>query len=137
LLQAIREVTRGYSYFSPVIVQRLRRQARDLLGGQTRAARNRELTRRETQVLKFVAEGVPNKSIALKLGLSIKTVEKHRQMVMNKLDLHDIASLTRYAASKGMITVPTMQPLTGGYRSAPPPSYEYRPPARATVEAGV
>ena len=51
----------------------------------------------------MIAEGKPNKQIAADLCISIKTVEKHRQQVMNKLNIHDIAGLTRYAISKGVI----------------------------------
>ena len=54
-------------------------------------------------MLQLIAEGHPNKQIADQLSISIKTVEKHRQQVMNKLNIHDIAGLTRYAISKGMI----------------------------------
>jgi DNA-binding NarL/FixJ family response regulator len=57
-------------------------------------------------VLQLIAEGLPNKQIAGELGISIKTVEKHRQQVMNKLAIHDIASLTRYAMSKGVVEPP-------------------------------
>jgi DNA-binding NarL/FixJ family response regulator len=51
-----------------------------------------------------VAEGYANKQIAAELGISIKTVEKHRQNMMAKLDLHDTAGVTRYAISAGVIT---------------------------------
>ena len=61
------------------------------------------LTSREMEVLQLIAEGKPNKQIAAELCISIKTVEKHRQQVMNKLNIHDIAGLTRYAISKGMV----------------------------------
>jgi DNA-binding NarL/FixJ family response regulator len=54
-------------------------------------------------VLQLIAEGFANKQIAAELGLSVKTVEKHRQQVMNKLNIHDTASLVRHAASKGII----------------------------------
>jgi len=54
-------------------------------------------------VLQLVAEGKANKQIAAELCLSIKTVEKHRQQVMRKLDLHEVASLTRYAIAKGIV----------------------------------
>jgi DNA-binding NarL/FixJ family response regulator len=65
------------------------------------------LTSREEEVLQLVAEGAPNKQIAAELGISIKTVDKHRQQLMNKLDIHDIAGLTRYAISSGVIERPT------------------------------
>ena len=64
------------------------------------------LTSREQEVLQLIAEGKLNKQIAGELNLSIKTVEKHHQALMNKLDIHDIAGLTRYAVSKGVV-VPT------------------------------
>jgi len=54
-------------------------------------------------VLQLIAEGFSNKQIAGELSISIKTVEKHRQQVMNKLGIHDVAGLTRYAISKGMV----------------------------------
>ncbi|MGH7972890.1 MAG: response regulator transcription factor, partial [Limisphaerales bacterium] len=50
-----------------------------------------------------IAEGFSNKQIAAELTISIKTVEKHRQQVMNKLNIHDVAGLTRFAISKGMV----------------------------------
>ena len=61
------------------------------------------LTSRQSQVLQLVAEGYMSKQIAPMLSLSIKTVEKHRQGLMQKLDLHKIADLTRYAISNGII----------------------------------
>ena len=61
------------------------------------------LTSRESEVLQLIAEGKPNKQIAADLCISIKTVEKHRQQLMNKLNIHEVAGLTRYAISKGII----------------------------------
>jgi DNA-binding NarL/FixJ family response regulator len=52
-------------------------------------------------VLQLVAEGAPNQPVASELGISIKTVEKHRQQRMDKLDIHDTAGLTRYAIAAG------------------------------------
>ena len=67
------------------------------------AERLARMTVRERQVLQLIAEGRANKQIAAELCISIKTVEKHRQQVMNKLNIHDVAGLTRYAISKGMV----------------------------------
>jgi DNA-binding NarL/FixJ family response regulator len=53
-----------------------------------------ELTAREAQVLQLVSNGCANKQVAAELGISIKTVEKHRQQVMNKLNIHEVAGLT-------------------------------------------
>ena len=59
------------------------------------------LTPRETEVLQLIAGGSSNKQVAATLGISIKTVEKHRQHVMDKIRIHDVAGLTRYAISIG------------------------------------
>src|SRR5947207_5694983 len=104
LLKAIREAYRGNAYFSPTIAKRLRDHCRDVLaGGQPAKARADYLTAREAEVLQLIAEGRANKQIAAELCISIKTVEKHRQQVMNKLGIHDVAGLTRHAIAKGII----------------------------------
>jgi DNA-binding NarL/FixJ family response regulator len=104
LVQAIREVTQGNAYFSPAIAKRLREQTRQGLN-ETEPPRQPdvELTQREAEVLQLIAEGFANKQIAYELGLSVKTVEKHRQQVMQKLGIHNIAGLVRHAVSKGII----------------------------------
>ena len=104
LVKAIREVKKGNAFFSPAIAQRLREQTcRNLTEAPALKAPNAELTVREAEVLQLIAEGFANKQIAAELGLSVKTVEKHRQQVMNKLDIHDTAGLVRHAAAKGII----------------------------------
>ena len=104
LLKAIREAQQGNAYFSPSIARRLRDQCRSAFAG-THVERRRPdyLTAREAEVLQLIAEGRANKQIAAELSISIKTVEKHRQQVMNKLNIHDVAGLTRHAISKGII----------------------------------
>ena len=62
-----------------------------------------ELTSREAEVLQRIAEGAHNREIGQDLGISEKTVEKHRQSLMRKLDIHDVAGLTRYAVSSGVV----------------------------------
>lgn len=62
------------------------------------------LSPREATVLRLVARGMSNKLIAAELGISIKTVEKHRQNLMDKLDIHDTAGLTRYAIAARLVT---------------------------------
>ncbi len=103
LTHAIREVAKGLTYFSPSIAKRLNpeNQPRDRYG--MLKPRAKQLTARESEVLQLVAEGSANKQIAEKLGISIKTVEKHREHLMGKLDIHDTAGLTRYAISAGVI----------------------------------
>jgi DNA-binding NarL/FixJ family response regulator len=62
-----------------------------------------QLTSREMETLQLIAEGKANKEIASDLGIGMKTVEKHREHLMRKLDLHDTAGITRYAISAGII----------------------------------
>jgi len=104
LLTAIREVRKGNAFFSPSIAKRLRDQCRGTFtNGQPVNAQDVQLTSRESEVLQLIAEGQPNKQIADGLGISVKTVEKHRQTLMAKLNIHCIADLTRYAISKGIV----------------------------------
>ena len=75
-------------------------------GKRSGTGRSREsrpaLTTRGVEVLQLIAEGAPSKQIAAELRISIKTVEKHRQDLMNKLNIHHIAGLTRYAIANGL-----------------------------------
>jgi DNA-binding NarL/FixJ family response regulator len=104
LIKAIREARKGNAFFSPSISKRLLDQYREaFLKGVPVKKRTELLTSRESEVLQLIAEGKPNKQIAADLCISIKTVEKHRQQLMNKLNIHEVAGLTRYAISKGII----------------------------------
>ena len=103
LLKAIREVHEGNAFFSPTVAKRLRQRDREAFLGRQTGTRTARLTSREAEVLQLVAEGFANKQIAAELSISIKTVEKHRQQAMNKLNIHDVAGLTRYAMSKGWV----------------------------------
>ncbi len=106
LLRAIATVAAGGTYFSPLIERRLRRlRALARERGTLADVAPPELTLREAEVLQRIAEGAANKHIALALGVSIKTIEKHRQSAMDKLDIHDTAGLTRFALASGMIEV--------------------------------
>jgi len=103
LLTAVREINKGHSFFSSAITQRRARQTRRAFftkGENTLSAQH--LTERELQALRLIAEGHGNKTIGAMMGISIKTVEKHRQSVMNKLDIHEVAGLTRYAIAAGI-----------------------------------
>lgn len=102
--RAIREVQKGRTFFSPAVVRRIDRLNPNFpqrsLETKKMAAR---LTSREMEVLQLIAEGKANKETATELGIGIKTVEKHREHLMMKLDIHDTAGLTRYAISAGII----------------------------------
>jgi DNA-binding NarL/FixJ family response regulator len=112
LIKAIREAKKGNAYFSPAISKRmLEHYRRSFSNGQPARKTAEALTSRENEVLQLIAEGKTSKQIAAALCISFKTVEKHRQQVMNKLNIHDIAGLTRYAIAKGIIeTKPLLDP---------------------------
>lgn len=104
LSEAIREVHGGHTFYSPAVAKRQGHRHRKSIArtGRIKAV-NVDLSARELQVLQRIAEGEANKQIAAGLGISIKTVEKHRNNLMQKLDIHDTAGLTRYAIAAGII----------------------------------
>jgi DNA-binding NarL/FixJ family response regulator len=102
--RAIREVHQGKTFFTPSVSKRQNRihtTSRNRAGSLTR--KSVRLTSREMEVLQLVAEGKANKEAAVELGVGIKTIEKHREHLMRKLDIHDTAGLTRYAIATGII----------------------------------
>jgi DNA-binding NarL/FixJ family response regulator len=104
LSKAIREVQKGNTFFSPSIADRLHSLSLESPDERRMLKRKKTaLTSREVEVLQLIAEGKANKQTARELGISIKTVEKHRQHLMSKLDLHDTAGITRYAIAAGII----------------------------------
>jgi DNA-binding NarL/FixJ family response regulator len=97
LVQAIREVCRGQVYLSPGV-------ARAVIDAYAEPpAANDALSVRERQVLQLIAEGKTSKQIATLLGVSAKTVDSHRTKLMQKLDIHEIAGLARYAIRHGLV----------------------------------
>jgi len=98
LVSAIREVARGEIYLSPGV-------SRVFVEGYLAqvAPASEPLTPRERQVLQLVAEGKTSKEIASLLDLTVKTAESYRSRIMEKLDIHDTASLVRYAIRRGII----------------------------------
>ena len=104
LIQAIREVQNGHRYLSPSLANR----AIDVYEQMTKAKttdKYETLTTREREVFHLSAEGLTNSEIAERLGISVRTAETHRSHLMNKLDIHNQADLTRYAIRRGIITV--------------------------------
>jgi DNA-binding NarL/FixJ family response regulator len=95
LEQALRSVMTVGSYFSPAIAQRLMQPSEPTVYD--------ELTQRQIEILRLIAQGRASKEIAYELGLSSKTVDVHRARIMDRLHLNDIASLTLYAVRKGLI----------------------------------
>jgi DNA-binding NarL/FixJ family response regulator len=104
LAKAIRQVHAGNTFFSPAIASRM--SARSGKSVARKGHQEKQLTSlspREREVLQLVAEGAPSKQIAADLGISIKTVEKHRHQLMKKLHIHHTAGLTRYALEARII----------------------------------
>jgi DNA-binding NarL/FixJ family response regulator len=108
LVHAVREAALGKRFQSPAVSRRMK-AIWDLDGGK----RPVTLTSREIEVLQLIAEGAANKQVAAELNISIKTVEKHRQNLMDKLRIHETAGLTRYAITSGVVgtETQTMLPL--------------------------
>jgi len=99
---AVRSVSQGETYLSPpvskqVIADYLRRIGQD-------TSPLERLTPRQREVLQLIAEGHTSREVARILGISVKTVETHRATLMERLDIHDVASLVRYAIRVGMIS---------------------------------
>jgi two-component system response regulator NreC len=104
LMMAMETVLDGKSYLSPGVSERV---IQGYLDGKKRVKPSSSwdtVTRRERQVLKLIAEGYRNREIADYLYVSVKTVEKHRANLMQKLDLHNASALTALAIEKGLIT---------------------------------
>ena len=98
LIQAIRQVCRGEFYLSPGISRAVMEAYRN------KSDRPADpLTVRERQVLQLIAEGKSTKDIASLLDISVKTAESHRSRLMRKLDIHETATLVRYAVRRGLV----------------------------------
>ncbi len=102
LEQALRTVAQGQTYLSPSISARVLDDYERRLEGTTHSLDR--LTRRQREVLQLVAEGHSTKEIAKHLHISPRTVEMFRAQIMDVLDIHDVAGLTRYAIRMGMIS---------------------------------
>jgi DNA-binding NarL/FixJ family response regulator len=98
LREALDAVAMGANYFTPFA-------ARHLYGSRVAGPENGPLSPREREVLQLVAGSLSSKEIASHLGISLKTVENHRSRLMEKLRMHDVASLTRYAVRNGLVGV--------------------------------
>lgn len=104
LAAAIQAVVSGQTYLSPKITDVV---IKEYLHSQTRSEASvfTILTHREREVLQLLAEGKSTKEIAATLHVSVKTIETHRQQVMDKLDIHSVAELTKYAIREGLTSL--------------------------------
>jgi len=101
LFNAIDAVRTGESYLSPTVTQ----QVVDAIArpGERPASAVSALTQREREVLKLIADGLSSKEIAAQLGVSLKTIESHRANLMDKLDIHKVSGLVRFAVRAGLV----------------------------------
>ncbi len=105
LIAAAERVLAGKTYLSPEITEKVvNSYLQANKNSQEPATKWDSVTQRERQILKLIAEGHTNKSMAAYLCISVKTVEKHRANLMKKLDLHSVSALTTYAMEKGIIS---------------------------------
>jgi DNA-binding NarL/FixJ family response regulator len=105
LISAIRAVRRGEAFLSPSISRKVVDELVKNGAATTEWDSYEKLTPREREVLQLIAEGHPTREIAEQLHISVKTAETHRAHLMEKLDMRSTAELTRYAISKGVITL--------------------------------
>jgi len=106
-VQAIEMVNAGQCFFSPDIARLALNQ---MVRGNGHGPNLADLTNREREVLTHIADGLCNKEIACRLNIGTRTVETHRERLMRKLDIHSIASLTRFAIAKGLVRMPELVP---------------------------
>ena len=103
LREAVRAVDRGESFFSPAMAVRLGDAVRVESDRLSRVSKLAMLTGRERDVLEGIANGETNKEIAARHGISPRTVETHRESLMRKLEIHNVAGLTRLAVEEGLV----------------------------------
>ena len=102
LVRAIETVDSGKTFFSPHIASMV---LKGLIRSPGESPTHSQITNRERQVLIQIAQGLSNKEIARVLGVGVRTVETHRERIMEKLNIHSVAGLTKYAISKGLINL--------------------------------
>ena len=100
---ALSFVVRGEIYLSPPLSQQVIREYVQRTGKQR--AREETLTARQREILSLIAEGKSTKQVALQLNISVKTVESHRAQIMERLNIHDVAGLVRYAIRTGLVKI--------------------------------
>lgn len=99
---ALKALMRGESYLSPAISKHLITDYAKRVAGE--AGKLELLTARQREVLQLLVEGHSTKQIALQLNIGVKTAESHRAILMERLDIHDVAGLVRYAVRVGIVS---------------------------------
>jgi DNA-binding NarL/FixJ family response regulator len=107
IFAAIESALSGERFFSPgiskLIIEGFIKRDKEQLQDQIQTHSKQQLTKREIEVLQFIAQGLTNRKIAEALFLSIRTINTHRTNLMQKLDIHDTARLVRYAIETGLV----------------------------------
>lgn len=104
LVNAVRAVIANHSYLSPEITDAMIKDYKDILSKNPLSAFS-ILTSREREVLQLLAEGKTTKDIAARLNVSVKTIETYRHQLMDKLHIHSVADLTKYAIKEGLTSL--------------------------------
>jgi DNA-binding NarL/FixJ family response regulator len=100
---ALRAAVSGQTYLSPAISRQMIDSYMTRVAG---GATPEPLTPRQREILRLIAEGKSTKEIAFALTISVKTVETHRSQLMDRLDIHDVAGLVKYAIRTGIVSIP-------------------------------
>ncbi len=100
---AVKAVARGETYLTPAVSKMMMGDYVDLMNGKP-TPKGTQLTPRQTEILQLIAEGRSTKEIAGDLRISVKTVETHRAQLMDRLAIHDIPGLVRYAMRTGLVS---------------------------------
>jgi DNA-binding NarL/FixJ family response regulator len=104
LVTAIRAAVQGRGYVCPRMAEVMVREM-VLTGAERAGARSRRLAPREREVLRLIAEGQTTRQIAESLGVGAKTIETYRRRIMDKLDKHTVADLTKHAIAEGLTSI--------------------------------
>jgi DNA-binding NarL/FixJ family response regulator len=105
--RAVHEAMANRKFLSPEVARGVVDEYVELAGSTDKQSAFILLTDREREVLQLLSEGASTKEIAAKLGISVKTIETHRRNMMEKLDIHSVAELTKYAIAEGITTLDT------------------------------
>lgn len=105
LMDAIDEVNKGNYYLSPAIARMYIDNQGNRFTTSDKLPKSNDISKKEREVLQLIAEGEKNRDIAEKMGVSIKTVESHRRNIMKKLNIYNIAGLTKFAIKEGIVSL--------------------------------
>jgi DNA-binding NarL/FixJ family response regulator len=100
---ALKAIDRGETYLSPAVSKKVINNYLERVGDAETSAPS-ELTPRQREILQLIAEGKSTKEIAFMLSVSIKTIEAHRSQLMDRIGIHDVPGLVRYAIRIGLVT---------------------------------